>query len=173
MNIYDLPEECLMKRILILYFSGAGATKRVAELMCARLQQGCMVDLFTVESKETLSPCIAITKLATKNPCKTLVVFTVGLADPVTTDFSKILDMNFTVELQAKIKIFHLRGGMDYKKLGVIHKGMMAMVRKVDAKKDESERNDEEKLFLETYGKKLDFVDKSTIIPIVEYVNLL
>jgi len=41
-----------MRSILILYFSGAGATKRIAELMHARLGQGCKTDIFSVESNE-------------------------------------------------------------------------------------------------------------------------
>jgi hypothetical protein len=30
-------------------------------------------------------------KLVTKNPCKSLVLFTVGLADPLITDYSEII----------------------------------------------------------------------------------
>ena len=41
-----------MKKILILYFSGAGATKKVAECMHARLSQHCEAELFSVESKD-------------------------------------------------------------------------------------------------------------------------
>jgi ferredoxin/flavodoxin len=41
-----------MKKIIILYFSGAGATKKVAELMCTQLSQNCKADMFSVESDE-------------------------------------------------------------------------------------------------------------------------
>ena len=41
-----------MKKILILYFSGAGATKKVAELMHGRLSKRCEADIFSVESKD-------------------------------------------------------------------------------------------------------------------------
>jgi len=37
-------------RILILYFSGAGATKKVAELIHARLSLTCAADIFPIES---------------------------------------------------------------------------------------------------------------------------
>jgi len=37
-------------KILILYFSGAGATKRVAELMHVRLSQTCAVDIFSIDA---------------------------------------------------------------------------------------------------------------------------
>jgi len=44
-----------MKRILILYFSGVGATKRVAELMHAQLRQNCNVDMVSFESNNVLN----------------------------------------------------------------------------------------------------------------------
>ena len=37
-------------KILLLYFSGAGATKKVAELMHEQLSQSCPVDIFSIES---------------------------------------------------------------------------------------------------------------------------
>ena len=42
-----------MKKLLILYFSGSGATKKVAELMHSRLSRDCETHIFSVESKET------------------------------------------------------------------------------------------------------------------------
>ena len=38
------------RRILILYFSGAGATKKVAELMHGQLSQTCAVDIIPIDS---------------------------------------------------------------------------------------------------------------------------
>lgn len=39
-----------MKKILIIYFSGAGATKKAAELMYAYLSQICTTDIFSIEN---------------------------------------------------------------------------------------------------------------------------
>ncbi|MGL5435439.1 MAG: EFR1 family ferrodoxin [Lachnospiraceae bacterium] len=39
-----------MQKILILYFSGAGATKKVAELMYFFISQICIVDIFSIEN---------------------------------------------------------------------------------------------------------------------------
>jgi len=44
-----------MKKILILYFSGVGATKRIAVLIHTRLAMYCNVDIFSIESKEPLN----------------------------------------------------------------------------------------------------------------------
>jgi len=42
-----------MKKILILYFSGAGAAKKVAELMYAQVSQNCAADIFSIEKKDS------------------------------------------------------------------------------------------------------------------------
>jgi hypothetical protein len=73
----------------------------------------------------------------------------------------------------AKTKVFHLRGGIDYKKLGFIHKLMMNMVYRSVAEMKESRLTDENKEFLETYGKRVHFTDRSTIRPLIDYVRAL
>jgi hypothetical protein len=69
------------------------------------------------------------------------------------------------------LKVFHLRGGIDYKKLGGIHRGMMAMMKKAVSKKASVNRTGDDEIFLETYGGRVDFTDRSTITPLVEYVS--
>ncbi len=64
-----------------------------------------------------------------------------------------------------------MRGGIDYKKLSLVHKSMMAMLKKVTAKKSEDKLTDEEREFLDTYGDKVDFTDKNTIVPLVKYIS--
>jgi len=41
-----------MKKIMVLYFSGVGATKRVVEIMCEKISQSCDVEMFSVEDKD-------------------------------------------------------------------------------------------------------------------------
>jgi len=41
-----------LKSILVLYFSGVGSTKKVAELICNELLKSCKVDIFSIESRE-------------------------------------------------------------------------------------------------------------------------
>lgn len=74
--------------------------------------------------------------------------------------------------LKSKVKVFHLRGAMDYKRLSLVHRGMMAMMKKMRIdKKSQEELTDEDKAFLESYGNKADFLDRATIMPLVEYAN--
>jgi menaquinone-dependent protoporphyrinogen IX oxidase len=109
--------------------------------------------------------------LVTKNPSKNLVVFTVGLADPKTTDYTHILKKNFPLESTQPLKVFHLRGGIDYKKLGPVHRTMIAMLKRTITGKPDTEQTDEDRAFIETYGGKVDFIDRSTIAPLVEFVR--
>ncbi|MCL2873425.1 MAG: flavodoxin domain-containing protein [Defluviitaleaceae bacterium] len=173
----------LQKKIAVIYKSKYGSTKQYAQWISIALE----VPLFEaseIKPSQLEDYDVVIyggglyaggidgVKLVTKslNKCKQLVVFTVGLADVKTTNFSDILSKAFTQEQLSDVKIFHLRGAMDYKELSLLHKGMMAMVKK-DAEKTPTEKRTSDDVFLlETYGKKVDFMDKNSIKPIVEYV---
>ncbi len=171
-----------MNNIAVIYKSKYGATKQYAEWIAQALD-ATLLEASTVKPSQLLSfdavvyggglyaGGIAGVELVTKNPCKSLVVFTVGLANPETTDYSVILDKNFTQELLSKTKIFHLRGGIDYKKLGIVHRGMMTVVKSMLGKKDESELSDEDRALLKTYGGKFDFTNKNATLPIVTFVK--
>ncbi len=169
-----------MKNIAVIYKSPYGTTKRYAECIAkeldAQLFEASEVGPAQLSSFDLViyggglyAGGIAGVRLVTKNPCKSLIVFTVGLADPVLTDYSAILKKNFTPELLAKTRVFHLRGGIDYKRLNIVHRGMMAMMSKVVA--SQKERSYEDESILETYGKKVDFTDTLTAKPLVEYVK--
>lgn len=102
---------------------------------------------------------------------KKVVVFTVGLADPAATDYTKIINMGFTSEQQKNIRFFHLRGKIDYSKLNAIHKVAMAALKFMVSHQKESKRIEEDEQFLETYGKTADFMNRDTLLSIVDYVN--
>lgn len=112
-------------------------------------------------------------KLVAKNPCKSLVVFTVGLATPEVTDYSDILEKNFTKEQLSSMKLFHFQGGMDYGKLSMVHRAMMAVMKKQTMKTPVAERSSDDHILLETYGDKVDFTDIAAIKPLVDYVRAL
>lgn len=173
-----------MSNLAVIYKSKYGSTEKYAKWIAQALN-ATLLEASAVSPSQLASFDVVIyggglyaggidgIGLVTKNPCKQLVVFTVGLANPELTDYSAILDKNFTKELLSKTKIFHLRGGIDYKKLSLIHKGMMGMMRKLTLKKDKAELTEEDKEFLSTYGSKVDYTDKNTITPIIDYVNSL
>lgn len=113
-----------------------------------------------------------ITKNFSRINNKNIVVFTVGLADPdIKSQFEPIIKKNFTDEMQKRINIFHLRGGINYKELGIVHKAMMAALKSSVKKKDGL--TDEDRLMLETYGDKVEFTDKKDIEPLISFVRSL
>jgi len=118
-----------------------------------------------------------ITKNYEKLKTKKIIIFTVGLADPDIEinrrGIKAAIDKVFTSEMQSNIKIFHLRGGMDYSRLSIVHKSMMAMLKAMINKKRKDELTDEDRQILETYGKKVDFIDKKTIADIINSIKKL
>ena len=104
---------------------------------------------------------------------KKMVLFTCGLAD-VTNEtniisINKALDTVITPEIRNKIKIFHVRGGIDYDNLSFVHKTMMKVLHMKISKTPENELNDEDREFMATYGQQIDFSDKKMIAPIIRY----
>jgi hypothetical protein len=166
----------------VIYTSKYGATKQyatwIAEALDGTLAEARAVKPDDLSAYDAVvyggglyAGGIAGVKLVKKNPCKNLVVFTVGLADPAITDYSECINKAFTPECRAKIGLFHLRGGIDYRQLSLLHKGMMAMMRKSILKKPQADRNAEDKLFLQTYGGRINFVRQDTIGPLVDFVK--
>jgi hypothetical protein len=170
------------KKILVAYTSKYGSTQKYAQWIASELD----ADLYAAKTVKPndlsqyevviyggglYAGGIAGVKLVTNNPCKSLVVFTVGLADPSSTDYSPIINKNFTPELIAKTKFFHLRGGIDYQKLNPIHRVMMSMMKNLIQKKPDSEKTEEDRDFLATYNTKINFEDKQTIAPLLAYVR--
>jgi len=171
-----------MSKIAVIYKSHYGTTKQYAEWIAEALGASLM-EASAVKPQQLMDYDVVVyggglyaggilgAKLVAKHPCKQLVVFTVGLADPGTTDYASILSRTFSPEKLVQTKAFHLRGGVDYSKLGFIHKTLMAMVKKAAEKKPEAERTSEDSAIIETYGGKVDFMSKAAIAPLVEYVK--
>lgn len=176
-----------MSKSVVVYKSKYGSTKVYAQWIAKELK----CDIY--ESKDInyiklleydyiifggglyaggINGCKIISKNFEKLKNKRIIIFTVGLS--ATQDksiFKPLIDRNFSKDMQEKMAIFHLRGGMDYKKLSLIHKPMMAMLKLSVTKKKPEELSDDDKLMLETYGEKVDFIDVNTAIPIIKYVK--
>jgi menaquinone-dependent protoporphyrinogen IX oxidase len=173
-----------MAKIAVIYKSQYGTTKQYAEWIAEALE----AELYEASGVKPLQLTdfdvvvyggglyaggIIGAKLVTNNPCKSLVLFTVGLADPKITDYSEIVGKTLSHEQLTKTKVFHFRGGVDYSKLGLVHKGLIAVVKKAAEKKPLNERTGDDHGLIETYGKKVDFTDKAAIEPLIAYVRAL
>lgn len=174
-----------MSRTAVIYKSQYGSTKLYAQWISEALD----ADLFDVAKVSDLGQYQTIvyggglyasgiigSDFLVKNyeflKEKRIVVFTVGLANPKLTDYTKITEKNFPPDMRKSIKIFHLRGAIDYKSINFKHKAMMSLLIKKVNKIDEKDRDEETKLMLETYGQTVDFMDKSTIQEIIDYCRL-
>lgn len=176
-----------MNKIAVIYKSKYGSTKRYAGEIATNLQG----DLFEASEvkRERLSTYdtiifggglyasgingIYVIKENFHNiKNKDLIVFTVGLASTDDKEiFKPIIEKSFTKEMIDQVQFFHMRGGIDYKKLSLIHKLMMFMLKTITAKKKSEELTEDDKMMLATYGDKVDFINMETIEPLILYVR--
>ncbi len=105
---------------------------------------------------------------------KTIIIATVGLADP--TDEKNINNIRNNIKVQIskeiydKAKIFHLRGGIDYSKLKFFHKTMMKMLYNAVKNIPQEKLSAENKAMIETYNKKVNFVNFSDLDKIISEI---
>ena len=177
-----------MSRVLIMYFTKYGSTKKYASWLAEELNG----DIFPINkvkqqdlsNYETIilgsalyAGSIKGVDLLVKNyeqiKGKKIVIFTCGLADyskPENMDtIRKRLETIIPKELFDCIKLFCLRGGIDYQKLNVPHKLLMGMLNRMMKKKKPAQISEESKIFRETYGKSIDFTGKDNLKGIIDY----
>ena len=102
---------------------------------------------------------------------KTIAIATVGLADPTDPENIANIEESMRRQLSGEVfeaaQIFHLRGGIDYSKLGFKHKTMMRLLRNKAKNLPEGKKNAEVRAMLETCGKQVSFVDFDSLDQIV------
>ena len=104
-----------------------------------------------------------------------LIIVTVGLAD--VTDEENLANIRNALRRQVpghlleKTQVFHLRGGIDYRKLSLKHKAMMTLLYHSVKNQPEEQKTAETRAMIETFNKAVDFVDFRTLEPIVEAVR--
>jgi len=173
-----------MTKIAVIYKSRYGTTKQYAQWIAEDLGAS-LFEASQMKPVQLMDYDVVVyggalyvgrilgSKLVTQNPCKALVLFTVGLATPEITDFTEIISKNLSALPPEEIKIFHLQGGIDYGRLSLLHKLLMACKKKFVEKTPVDERTSDDYELLDTYGAKLDFTDKEKIKPLVDYVRSL
>lgn len=177
-----------MHNTIVIYESKYGHTKRyanwIAESLSCPLIERKKVTSTDLESADTIiyggglyAGGVSGIKLLSENwnlICnKKIALFTCGLADPKEpTNVAHIREAIAQVlpaDMLEKITLFHLRGGIDYSRLNLVHKAMMGMMRKMLLKKAENELTLEDKQLLETYGGVVEFCDRESIGELVEW----
>ena len=106
---------------------------------------------------------------------KKIIIATVGLADPNdkgnTDRIREGIKRQLSEDNYNQATIYFLRGGIDYSILNLKHKTMMAFAYRKSKKLKEEERTAEIKAVIETYGKKVDFIDFDKLNPIINEIE--
>ena len=114
--------------------------------------------------------CKAVRKLP---PEALLAAVSVGLADPSKPENAAKIDADILrvvpEEMQKRLRIFRLRGRMDYPGLSTKHRAMMWMLCRWIGRK--TEKSDENQAILDTYGSVIDFMDFSSLDPIAAFAS--
>lgn len=119
-------------------------------------------------------------KVLSKIPSSKLrkfIIVTIGLSD--TTDRENVEKIKNRIKNQVSDEVFEqsnifcLRGGIDYSRLSLKHKVMMRLVYNKAKSIPEEKRNEETRSMIDTYNKKVDFVDFENLKSIIDAVQVI
>ena len=106
---------------------------------------------------------------------KKILIATVGLSDPTDevnkNNIRNNIKNQIPKEVLEKAKIFHLRGGIDYSKLNFAHKTMMKLLYNAVKNLPNEKQTAEDRAMIETYNKKVDFIDFSSLDKITNEIQ--
>lgn len=164
---------------IIVYGSEYGSAQEYAQELAKQLKLKC-IDYHHFDVKKSYQTIIYIGSLyaggvkgmISSHQYQDLLVASVGLSDPKNQkNTDKIKEHlkkqvpNLTIEDE---QIFHLRGAIDYSKLTFIHRILMGMLYRKVRKTPESQLDAESRQLLETYNKTVNFIDLTTLDPIIQ-----
>lgn len=104
-------------------------------------------------------------------PDKEWILYTVGLSNPSLTDFNELLSKHFSKEILSKLKTFHFRGTIRYKRLNLMYELLKQTHLNRAPSIDTVKLDDEAIKLLKTYGTIIDGRDMPSISPLVDYVS--
>lgn len=104
-----------------------------------------------------------------------LLLATVGLADVQDPEnianIQKALATQLPAAVLARTTVFHLRGGIDYEKLTLPHRAMMALLYRHAKNLPPEKQSAEDRAIVATYNSKVDFVDFGSLEPLVAAIR--
>lgn len=171
---------------LIVYGSRYGTTKRYAEKLSEKtgipaVSYKNIRDISEYKTIIHMGGLYAGSVTGLKNtlkawsPDKKLVVVTVGLAD--VTDPQSVEHIRASVsrqiprELYDSNALFHLRGGMDYQKLRLLHKVMISgLCQKIKSTPEEKQTAEDRAMF-KILKQKTDFTDYDGLQPVIDLLE--
>lgn len=106
---------------------------------------------------------------------KKILIATVGLSDPTDevnkNNIRNNIKNQIPKEVLEKAKIFHLRGVIDYSKLNFAHKTMMKLLYNAVKNLPNEKQTAEDRAMIETYNKKVNFIDFSSLDKIANEIQ--
>ena len=176
-----------MKSVLICYESQYGYSQRYAQWMAEKLD--CPTLPVAEVKKDDLrkadlvvaggglyagkvGSAAFVKRHSSELEGKLAAFFTVGLA-PVERqgDMEALLKKALPPQVQRNARFFFLRGGMDASRLKWVHRMMMKMLYQSLHKTPPEKQTAENRAFIETYGKQVDFTDFSALEPIIQEIQ--
>ena len=176
-----------MKYAVVVYRSRHGATKQYAEWLSEKLD--CPIyDVNQINASQLLAYHTIIygSPLYTRKmdgvkqlvdfydrlKDRTLVSFTVGLADPdQTAYYDMVIDANIPREMQENIHFFHLPGKVDYSTVGLGAKLRAGFYRFLIRLLVRPEKRDYELNMMLAPAQNVDLMDESSLEPLIDFVR--
>ncbi|MDO5547154.1 MAG: flavodoxin domain-containing protein [Eubacteriales bacterium] len=171
---------------IIVYGSQYGTTQRYAEELSRQtgipaIRSGEKADLSPYQTVIHMGGLYAGSVKGLKTTVKTiseqaeLIVVTVGLVDGSNAEGVENIRRSVRKQLPKafcdKAPVFHLRGGMDYRKLSLGHKAMMQVAYRRAKALPEEKQTPEIQAVLATHHQAVDFVDFGALHPILAYLD--
>ncbi len=169
---------------VIVYGSQYGSTKRYADELSNKTGMKALsyTEINNLSSYDTIlyigglyaGGVLGLTETIKKSPVKdnqTLIIVTVGLADPKdqnnTDSIKRSISNRLPKDIYNRSKVFHLRGAINYEELNLKHKIMMKHLYTKAKILPPEQQNKETEVFIDTYNKKVDFVDPESLDEII------
>ncbi|WP_124059193.1 flavodoxin domain-containing protein [Vaginisenegalia massiliensis] len=173
---------------LVIYQSRYGHTQQYAEWIAQELtcplKTFKTVTLADIEAADTIifgSGVMAgqykdlgkFIELVKQYPDKHYAFFSVSITDPAKADnvafLTKQINQRIELGLQEKIKYFFFRGGLDYERMNGLHRLIMRVM--IGSLKKKPALSPDDQRLVDTYGKRLDYLDRQAIAPLLDYVH--
>lgn len=170
-------------KILLIYKSKTGFTKRYAEWICeeinCRLENISNIknidfsnyDLVVYGSRIHAGRIDGLDKIRKLNLDKKLIIFLTGATPKETNSIIEVWNSNLTEEELKIVKHFYIPAGLNYEKMGFLDKTMMKMASIMLEKK--SNKSKEDIGMQNSIKKSYDISSKARIKPLIEYIKSL
>ena len=104
-----------------------------------------------------------------------IILITVGLSDPDEPEnrqnIRKAIQKQLPSNLFYQAKLFHLRGGIDYQRLSLGHRTIMALLYRSLRKIPLDQQTAENRALIETYGKQVNYIDFTALEAIIQEIE--